>query len=94
MADSYFNTVRDELDSKIATELAAVFDQIAKTAMRTAAEFSDPHNHAAVLQRIQKAHSAITLIMDDAMRGLNTAMLSAMAYAVITGVESGSRDEA
>jgi hypothetical protein len=42
-----------------------------------------------VLQKIQKAHSVVTLIMDDAMRGLNEATSSALAFGVMTGLEAG-----
>jgi hypothetical protein len=91
--DSNFGEVRAGLDSRVAAELARTFDQIAKTAMRTSAEFSDANDQGNVLERIKKAHSAVTLIMDDAMRGLNSAMELAIAYAVVIGVQTRDDDE-
>ncbi len=80
--------LRDGFDYKITHELVSTFDQIAKTAMQASAEFSNPDSKMSVLERSQKAHSAITLIMDDAMRGLSTAVSSAIMFAVMLGAES------
>ncbi|HEV1288004.1 MAG TPA: hypothetical protein VNU44_21950 [Bryobacteraceae bacterium] len=85
---SYAET-RDRFEAKLSRDLAQTFDTVAKIAMRASAEFSEGASNMKVLQKIQKAHSVVTLIMDDAMRGLNEATSSALAFGVMTGLEAG-----
>ena len=85
--DSFsFAKARDTFESKLSSDLAETFNQVAKLAMQASAEFSDGSNDMKVLQKIQKAHRTVTLIMDDAMRGLNEATASALSFAVTSGL--------
>jgi hypothetical protein len=72
----------------LSKNLVETFDGIAKLAMRASAEFADTSNDQNVLQKVQKAHSAITLIIDDAMRGLGEATQTLMAYATVSVLAS------
>jgi hypothetical protein len=89
MADEFtFSSAKMNINAKLARDLVATFDGIAKIAMRASAEFSDLANDPGVLQKIQKAHSTVTLIIDDAMRGLNEATTAAVGIAVMATLES------
>ena len=91
--ESYLGEQKKTVDSMLTTELVNTFDQLAKIAMRASAEFSELGNSMPVLPRIQKAHALITLIVDDAMRGLNKATTHAVSYGLMTGLKSGEDDE-
>jgi len=76
-------------------DLASTFDEIAKIASVASASLSDPNSTLNEFHKIQRAHSALTLIIADAMRGLDSAMMSAIARAVATisefdGIENGT----
>jgi hypothetical protein len=90
---SYFSEMQAGASAKLSRDLASTFDAIAKTAMRASAEFSDPENDLGVFPKIQKAHSVVTLLIDDAMRGLNEAITAAMGFALAVGLEKGSDEE-
>jgi hypothetical protein len=52
-------------------KLCKTFDGIAKIAMRASSEFStDAANNMSISERLKDAHAVITLIVDEAMRGL------------------------
>jgi hypothetical protein len=85
--------VQVDASKKLARDLASTFDAIAKTAMRASAEFADLENDPGVYAKVQKAHSVVTLLMDDAMRGLNEAINAAMVFALAVGLEKRSGEE-
>jgi hypothetical protein len=77
--------------SELAANLTKTFDGIAKLAMRASAEFSETATETDIVTKIQKAHSTVTLIMDDAMRGLNAATVSALEFAIAHVLEKERR---
>src|ERR1035437_2752042 len=89
---SLFAEMRRNANVKLARDLSATFDAIAKVAMRASAEFSELENDNGVLPKIQKAHSVVTLLIDDAMRGLNEATFSALTFALATGLETSETE--
>ncbi|MGD1094375.1 MAG: hypothetical protein ABSB35_20595 [Bryobacteraceae bacterium] len=90
--DLNFREAMGAFELKLSSDLAQTFNDIAKIAMQASAEFSDDTNNMKVLQKIQKAHSVVTLIMDDANRGLNKATTSALSFGVMSGL-AASEDE-
>jgi hypothetical protein len=94
MPDEFtYRSAKENIEEKLGPELAAMFDQVAKIAMRASAEFSDSSTDLKVLQKIQKAHSVVTLIIDDAMRGLNKATTLALSFGVMAGLEASEEGE-
>ncbi len=85
-SDLNFREAMDAFELNLSGDLAQTFNDVAKIAMKASAESSDDTNDMKVLQKIQKAHSIITLIMDDAMRGLNKATTSALSFGVMSGL--------
>jgi|HubBroStandDraft_4_1064222.scaffolds.fasta_scaffold1298652_1 hypothetical protein len=90
--DSMFGEMADKINVKLARSLSTTFDGIAKLAMRASAEFSDLESDPGVLQKIEKAHSTVTLIIDDAMRGLSDATMAAMIWAGTARLPSERED--
>jgi hypothetical protein len=90
MSDAYEKLKKDAA-AKLADNLTRTFDGIAKLAMRASAEFSETQTDTNIVAKIQKAHSTITLIMDDAMRGLNDATTSVLAFTVAYVLEKEKR---
>jgi len=76
--------IRSNISRELSKKLSATFDEIAKIAIRASAEFSETTGDPDVPGKIQKAHSMVTLIIDDAMRGLG----ESANYALGTGVLS------
>jgi hypothetical protein len=54
--------------TQVSAEIRKTFENVAKLALQGAAEADD--NSLDVMQKARKAHSCVTLIIDDAMRGL------------------------
>jgi hypothetical protein len=52
--------------------------------MRDSSEFSTEVDNRTVRERLQNAHAVITLIIDDAMRGLGEAASAGMAFAIVS----------
>jgi|SRR5579862_1436442 len=94
MPDEEFDATKsmNAFEEKLSLDLAQTFNVVAKIAMRASAEFSEGGSNMKVLQKIQKAHSVVTLIMDDAMRGLNEATTSALSFCVMAGLEAGTHE--
>jgi hypothetical protein len=90
MSNAY-EQLKQDAAGKLAENLTRTFDGIAKLAMRASAEFSEAKTDTNIVAKIQKAHSTITLIMDDAMRGLNDATTSVFAFAVAYVLEKEER---
>jgi len=82
--DLTFAEVQGNVKRSLCGTLAKTFDEIAKTAMRASADFSSELADGSVLERIQNAHSVITLIIDEAMRGLGEATTAGVAFATVT----------
>jgi hypothetical protein len=71
----------EALVSNVSDELRDMFEGIAKLALQGASEANDPALD--VIDKARKAHSRVTLIVDDAMRGLakvNETMFVGMAF--------------
>jgi len=96
MSDEDRGMTYDEMLVNTATNLSralgASFDSIAKIAIRASAEFSEDEDDTDIVAKIQKAHSTVTLIMDDAMRGLNKATLSALAFTVVSTLQGNDEE--
>ena len=56
------------MNEKVSASLKKTFDLVAKTAMDGSSELQDPSLNP--IERMRKAHSRVTLIVEDAMRGL------------------------
>jgi len=93
LPDLTFPEIKANIARGLSQQLSKTFDAIAKTAIRASAEFSEvPEGEAEILPTIQKAHSLVTLIIDDAMRGLGEATTYAMCHATVsTLMEEDSR---
>jgi hypothetical protein len=71
--------------AKASEELAKAFDSIAKVAMQASALSSDPN--VLMIEKVRNAHSSLSLIVDDAMRGMNRATDWAIGNAVLVGAK-------
>jgi hypothetical protein len=79
-----FAQMEANVKHNLSKTLTRTFDEIAKIAMRASAEFSFDVDDRSVRERLQNAHAVITLIIDDAMRGLGDATTVGMAFAVVS----------
>jgi hypothetical protein len=78
---------------KLCEMLSRTFDDIAKLAMRASSEFSTDVENRSVRERLINAHSIVTLIIEDAMRGLGEATTSAMVYAGMAAMQTYGESE-
>jgi hypothetical protein len=62
MADKHW------LATQVSAEIRKTFETVAKLAMQGAAEADDDSLN--IVEKARKAHTRVTLIIDDAMRGL------------------------
>jgi hypothetical protein len=72
----------ENYDCKLTDDLASTFDRIAKIALSASATYSDQNSRLSALEKTQRAHSALSLIVEDAVRGLDNAMMSVVGYVV------------
>jgi hypothetical protein len=86
-----FDHAKRVTHEELARELSDMFNGIAKTAMRASAEFSDLQGDH-VYAKFQQAHSTVTTMVDDAMRGLNKATVTILKFAILS-VHEDSQDE-
>lgn len=56
------------LVNQVSAEIRSMFEGIAKLALQGASEANDSSLN--IMEKARKAHSRVTLIIDDAMRGL------------------------
>ena len=83
----------DGLVANVSDELRDMFEGIAKLALQGASEASDPALN--VMDKARKAHSRVTLIVDDAMRGLakvNETMFVGMAFVAASSDDDSAVD--
>ena len=80
-----------QLPEIVSDELRKMFEGIAKLAIQGAAEANDPSLD--IIEKARKAHSRVTLIMDDAMRGLAELNESMFVGGVMAGVSVGDSEE-
>ena len=73
---------------KISEELRQAFESVAKIALRASARSGDSTTNP--LDRVQEATKDLTLIVEEAMRGIRQSMLWLAAHAVMIGSD---RDE-
>jgi hypothetical protein len=78
-------TLADRARQKAVTEIKLTFEQIAKTALRSAQECND--TNIQWMEKLRKGHTNITLIVDDAMRGLAKATEAAIYSVAIAATE-------
>ncbi len=81
----------DHLSKKVAEELSGTFDIIAKLAIQGSAEAADASLN--VVDKVRKAHSRITLIIDDAMRGLANVTEAMFVSGILIGVSVPDDEE-
>lgn len=75
------------LREKVSLELTKTFDTLAKLALQGSSESQDPSLEPT--EKLRKAHSRITLIIDDAMSGLAKAHQAMYASFMALGFEIG-----
>ena len=85
--------IETNIKRNLSSTLAQTFDEIAKIAMRASADFSTEVPTKSVMERLQNAHSVVTLIIDEAMRGLGTATKLGMGVAVVTTLKDHEEPE-
>ena len=78
--------IASDLSNRVSDELTKTFESIAKIAMQAAARSSDPK--IAMIEKVRRAHSDLTLIVDEAMRGMNKATEWAIGQAIFEGAKS------
>jgi hypothetical protein len=76
-----------EAQCVVSERLTKTFEAIAKTAMQAAATSSD--SGVGFMQKIEKAHTAIVLIVEDAMRGLRSANRAAVGLTALAMLDDG-----
>ncbi len=91
--DLTYSRIETNVKRNLSGTLTQTFDEIAKIAMRASADFSTEVPTESVMERLQNAHSVITLIIDEAMRGLGAATRLAMGVAVITTLRGHEESE-
>ena len=79
--------------NNLCVTLSSTFDEIAKIALRASSEFSTDVENRSVRERLINAHAVVTLIIDDAMRGLGEATTAAMVFATITTLKDSEEPE-
>jgi hypothetical protein len=77
------------LNTKVTHELRKTFEQVAKLALQGSAEAGDDSLNA--VEKATKAHSRITLIIDDAMRGLGAVNELMFKVGVMIGADAHKR---
>lgn len=80
----------ERLDERVVSELRKTFEAIAKLALQGSAEAADPSMN--IIDKARKAHTRITLIIDDAMRGLAEVNEAMFAGAMMMGVSASESD--
>jgi hypothetical protein len=88
-----FADMEANVKRNICTTLRTTFDEIAKTAMRASSEFSSDVENRSVRERLINAHAVITLIIDNAMRGLGEATTAAMMFATVSTMKDYEEPE-
>jgi hypothetical protein len=83
-----FESARIGATRLLSKNLIATFDEIAKLAIRASAEFSESQDDQDILQKVRKAHSTVTLIIDDAMRGLGEATQTVAGFVTLSVLAS------
>ena len=91
MPDDITKQLGENLAGRVEVELRKRFEVIAKLALQGSAEAQDPSLN--VLEKMRKAHSRITLIIDDAMRGLAEVSEALFAGAMIIGVSTSESSD-
>ncbi|HWQ55744.1 MAG TPA: hypothetical protein VN442_18805 [Bryobacteraceae bacterium] len=84
-------TEAEYLPEIVSAELRKTFEGIAKLALQGAAEADDPAVN--IIDKARKAHARVTLIIEDAMRGLAQVNESMFVGGIIAGVEAGSDED-
>jgi hypothetical protein len=74
-----------DLAAIVSADLMKMFEGMAKLCIQGAAEANDPTLN--IIEKARKAHSRITLIIDDAMRGLGEVNQSMFVGGVMLGGE-------
>ena len=78
-----FSARGKKLHDEVSADLRRTFEGIAKLALQGSAEVSDDSLN--VVEKMRKAHTRVTLIVDDAMRGLAEAHESMFVSGIILG---------
>lgn len=75
-------------------KLCKTFDGIAKIALRASSEFStDAANNTSLSERLKDAHAVITLIIDEALRGLGESTTNGLVYTTLAAMNKyGEQD--
>jgi hypothetical protein len=76
------------MNETVSISLKKTFDLVAKTAMDGSSELQDPT--LGPVERMRKAHSRVTLIVEDAMRGLADAHEVMYSEGIRFGVGMGA----
>lgn len=67
--------------------LCKTFDGIAKMAMHASSDFStDAANKTSISERLKDAHAVITLIIDEAMRGLGESTTNGLVLVTLAAM--------
>ena len=80
-----------KLVDEVTANLRSTFEGIAKLALQGSAEASDDSLN--VIEKMRKAHTRVTLIVDDAMRGLAEAHASMFMSGILLGAEDDEGKE-
>jgi hypothetical protein len=76
------------MNEAVSINLKKTFDLVAKTAMDGSSELQDPT--LGPIERMRKAHSRVTLIVEDAMRGLADAHEAMYTGGISVGIGMGA----
>ncbi len=82
---TFYSEMMESCARKASEELCRSFEAIAKLAMQAAARSRDQSVHVA--EKVRQAHSDLTLITEEAMRGFSRALHEAMAFAMYVGLK-------
>lgn len=74
----------EQLKTAVPKQIRKTFHAIAKTAMQGSSEADDPSLN--VFDKMRKAHACVTLIVDDAMRGLRELHEEMVRLVLLIGV--------
>lgn len=80
-----YSEMMERCARKVSEELGGSFEAISKVAMQAAARSRDQSVHVA--EKMRRAHSDLTLITEEAMRGFSRALQEAMGFTMWAGLK-------
>lgn len=91
--DRSWDDIKRTVAKNLARKLCGTFNAVAKIAIQASAEFSESADDPDVISKVEKAHSTVTLIIDDAMRGLGEATRYVAVHTAARAFEADEDEE-